>query len=406
MSDGEPGVRLEPNVVVVADAQGIADVARRLASIEVLPLDVESNGLHAYRAVLCTVQLALVEDGAVREVFVIDAITAGDEALAPLRALFGDDGPQKIVHDLAFDARILAKHGAPLGNVYDTAIAARFLGTPSTSLASLVSARLGVSLSKELQHHDWGARPLGEELHPYLAADVAYLPALAGSLRVDVEQKGIAEEVAAETRYRLETASAARDDDDPRPTYARIKGANDLDPLALSTLRHLAEVREKAAQRWNVPSFKVVGNDTLLMLSKKRPQSVPELRAMRGLDRGRGVSITGELLGAIQRGARDRDVPEAERAAFFTPPPPVPRELIEARRAREHRLTAWRRAEAKKREVDEQVVLPGHCLQEIADRAPTSREELATIGGIGAIRVTRDGDEILRAVAGIPVPNP
>ena len=398
-----------PRILVADSARAIAEVARTIARASVVPIDVESNGLHAYRAALCTLQIGVVEgDGVeVAEVHVVDPVVAArsapiDEVLAPLRDALGASGPKKIVHDLGFDARILAKHALPLGNVFDTSLAARFLGVTSTSLAAIVQARLGVVLSKELQQHDWGKRPLDAESLPYLAADVAHLPAIARGLEEEVANKGIGPELEAETAWRLSTALAARDDDDPRPPWARIKGMQELDGPTLAVLRQLADVREEAARRWDVPPFKVIPNETLIALARKRPKSAYEARAVRGLDRGRGAAIVGELLSAIRRSERERDVPAAERDAFLAPPPPLSRAQIDARRGREHRLLRWRRAEAKRRGVDEQVVLPGHCVQELADRAPATREELATIGGIGAVRVERDAEAILAAVAGPP----
>lgn len=388
--------------IIVEGAEAIALTSLRLASAQCLAIDVESNGLHAYRASLCTLQIGVVDGDAdvVSTVYVVDSLGVSDAELAPLRAPLGDAGPRKLVHDLAFDARLLARRGVPIGRLFDTSIAARFLGVTSTGLAALVAARVGATLSKELQHHDWARRPLGPEVLPYLAADVAHLPALARSLEADIESKGIALEVEAETAFRLAGALADLDDLDPRPPYARIKGASELDPIALAVLRRLAEVREGAAQRWDVPAFKVLGNEQLLQLARKRPSTLHDARAIPGVDRGRGASLGPELLAAIAHGAREADVPAAERDAFFARPPPPARALVEARRAREHRLSAFRRAEAKRRGVDEQVVLPGHCLQEIADRAPSTREELATIGGIAETRIDRYADEILRAVAG------
>ena len=388
--------------VIIVDAEELArSMATRATSSDPLPLDVESNGLHAYRAVTCTVQLGIGSGGGaeVHEVAVLDPIVGGAGVLAAFRDVFGAAGPRKIVHDLAFDARMLARDGVPLGNVFDTSLAARFLGVTSTSLASLVEARLGVKLEKGLQHHDWGRRPLGPELHGYLAADVAYLPALARVLQAELEEKGIAAEVQLETDHRLSTA-LFDEGDDARPPYVRIKGALDLDAPSLAVLREVAHVREHAAERLDSPPFKVLGNDVLLALAKNKPPSVDAVRAVRGLDHGRGAALALDLAEAVRRGLAAGDVPVDERAAFLTAKAPLAREQIDARRGREHRLSAFRRAEAKRRGVDEQVVLPGHCLQDIADRVPTTQGELATIAGIGAIRVERYGDAILAAVRG------
>ena len=45
--------------------------------------------------------------------------------------------------------------------------------------------------------------------------------------------------------------------------------------------------------------------------------------------------------------------------------------------------------------VDEQVVLPGHCLRDLADGAACDLDALARTPGIGRFRVDRDGDALL-----------
>ena len=98
------------------------------------------------------------------------------------------------------------------------------------------------------------------------------------------------------------------------------------------------------------------------------------------------------------------DIPDDERAQFFAEAARPPRAFIEARRGREQRLSAWRKRTAKERSVDEQVVLPGHCLQDIVDAEPVDVSALAQIPGIGTRRVERDGAAILAAMQPPPEP--
>jgi ribonuclease D len=79
--------------------------------------------------------------------------------------------------------------------------------------------------------------------------------------------------------------------------------------------------------------------------------------------------------------------------------PRIPGALLRARRAREQRLTRWRKDEAKKRGVDEQVVLPGHCLQDLADVSEPSLEAIARVPGLGSFRVDRDGAGLVAALS-------
>jgi ribonuclease D len=104
------------------------------------------------------------------------------------------------------------------------------------------------------------------------------------------------------------------------------------------------------------------------------------------------------MLRAVAAGIAEGAIPEAERALFERPR--VPSAIGKARRAREARLLAWRREAAKARGVDEQVVLPGHCVKELAESGPATREEIANVPGLGAFRAERDGEAILRALEG------
>jgi ribonuclease D len=388
-------------VTLVADEAALGRAIAALSRARVVALDAESNGLHAYRAVLCTLQLGgAYDDDEISEVFVVDALALGDAKLTALGPLLGEQGPHKLVHDLAFDVRILAQHGLVLGRVIDTSILARFLGEKSTGLAALVGARVGIKLSKELQQHDWARRPLGRELLPYLAADVMYLPRLARGLQEAAREAGVAEDVEEETRYRLASALAAGDEVDPRPPYVRIKGAGPLDVPGLAVLRELAAVREAESARLGVPPFKVVANDVLLELARRRPRTPEEIRAVRGLERGRGAGCVRAFAQAIARGLELGAIPAEEHEAFFARKPAPPREHVEARRAREQRLTGCRRAIAKARGVDEQAVLPGHCVQDLAELSPVDAEGLARVPGLGAHRIARDGAAILAALRG------
>src|SRR5690349_14549323 len=117
-----------PPPLVVRDPAALAALAARAARAPRIAIDVEANGLFAYRAALCTVQLAFPE-GDDRAIAVIDTLAVDP---APLAAVLGPEGPVKVLHDLTFDARLLAEAGAPLGRVRDTSVTARLLGIAAT----------------------------------------------------------------------------------------------------------------------------------------------------------------------------------------------------------------------------------------------------------------------------------
>ena len=262
-------------------------VARSAAASPLVALDAEGNGLFAYRARLCTVQLAW-QDGGETRIAIVDALETDCRILSDL---LGANGPVKVLHDFTFDVKLLADAGVVLSNLRDTSVLARMLGRKATGLASLLSSELGIVVEKELQQHDWSQRPLGARHIEYLAGDVRHLLALHDKLSELARAADIEEEALVECAFKYEMAIAAPRE--KRPAYLRIKGIDTLDPVGLAVLRRLVEERERIAEQWDVPPFKVAGNDLLLILARARPATPEELGRVR-----RGISRTKYAAGA------------------------------------------------------------------------------------------------------------
>jgi ribonuclease D len=387
MSPSSPSARR-----IVSRDDELREVVEAAARARRLAVDVEASGMFAYRARPCTVQLAWDDGG---QVVVVDALAT---SIAPLGELLGPGGPVKIVHDVAFDARLLAESGIALANVHDTSVAARMLSRLATGLATLLDAELGIPIVKTMQHHDWRLRPLDDQMLDYLAADVVYLEALERKLWIEVDVHGIEDAVLEETRYRVASAIAAAQPLEIAPPYARVKGAGRLAERELAALRVAAELREREAERRDVPPHKVAPGDTLIAIAKARPTTAQELARIRGLPIGTPAArdFAAALLPLLA--AAGNRIPEDERRYFEPVRMPVAQARL--RRQREIRLTAWRRTEAKRRGVDEQVVLPGHCLKDAVDANVESVEDLSCVPGLGEFRVRQDGDAILQALQG------
>jgi ribonuclease D len=381
---------------VVARDDELRDVVTAAARASRVAVDVEASGMFAYRARPCTVQLAWDEGG---QVAVVDTLAT---SIAPLGELLGPRGPVKIVHDVAFDARLLAESGIALANVHDTAVAARMLSRLATGLATLLDVELGVHIGKTMQQHDWRMRPLDDRMLEYLAADVVHLEALEQKLWTEVGGHGIEDAVLEETRYRIATAIAATQPPEVVPPYARVKGAGRLAERELAVLRVAAELREREAERRDVPPHKIASADTLIAIARARPQTAQELARVRGLPAGTPAGRSfATALAPLLATAGDH-IPESERHYFEPVRMPVAQARL--RRQREGRLIAWRRAEAKRRSVDEQVVLPGHCLKDAVDADVETLDDLSRVPGLGDFRVRQHGDAILQALKGDEAP--
>jgi ribonuclease D len=371
----------------------LADVACAASRAPRLALDVEGNGLFAYRPKLCTVQLAWQEAGATH-VAIIDSLAV---SVAPLRDLLGPAGPVKLLHDCTFDVRMLHEAGIELARVEDTSVTARFLGRQATGLASLLASDLGIQLSKRLQQHDWSQRPLSAEHMEYLAADVAHLADLTDVLRAEASRIGIEAEITEECAYKLSVSLAPPRE--RRPTYLRIKGNTPLDAEHTAALRSLVRAREVLASELDVPAFRVAPSELLLEMARRMPRTLADLASYKMPFASRHPDAAARLLAAVTSS------PEAETDEDSKPEaPPFDRRIAQRRRARQKRLSAWRQAEAEARGVDEQVVLPGHCLSDLVDLEDVTVDAIASVSGIGAMRIERYGEALEALLCGAENP--
>lgn len=371
----------------VETPQELQAVVARALERPRIAIDLEGDGYFRYRARVCTLQMNLGD-----ELVVVDTLKCWEPSI--LGPLLGPQGPQKILHDAAFDARLLWAQDVELGNVFDTALAARLLSAPATGLSSLLSERLEVAITKDQQQADWGRRPLDAEALRYLHDDVRHLFDLADSLEKDVIECDIAAELRVECEYML--GQARKTPGDPPPPWLRIKAGRKSPPLAQAVLREAAALRERVAAEWDVPPFRVTHDRMLVELAKRRPTDVAGLKAIRGLLSGRGKGLAQAWLAAVDRGVKAGRVPVEDLAE----PGSVPDSAERARRKRlEKALSKWRGTEATARNVDIQVVLPGHGVKALVGAQPQDAQELAAIEGLGDVRIERYGAQWLALVA-------
>lgn len=386
---GGPPVAFVELAAPLISAEEVARLAARLARASLLALDAESNGLYAYRPSLCTLQIAWAGPGGEVGAAVVDTLRA---PVGPLAAVLGPGGPPVVVHDLTLDARLLQACGVTLDNVRDTSVAARLLGRTNLGLAALVASELGGRVDKALQNHDWARRPLLAEHLAYLAGDVTCLVPLWHELSAHVTLAGIEDEVAEETAYKLAEALHPKP---ASPAYQRMRGFDRLDRLGRSVLRRTHLEREAIAEALDVPPFRVAPNEWLLALALARPTSEG---ALCQLDLARAQPVVLRHAEAWVRAVRQGLAPEATDVEPLPTRRPEDRAWLDRRRAREARLRAWRRGQAQARGVDEQAVLPGHCLSDVAALREVTLGALGAVPGLGPRRLARDGEVLLELV--------
>src|SRR5690606_6938052 len=120
--------------------------------------------------------------------YVVDTLAVTD--LTPLAGVFAAPDLEVVFHDADYDLRILYRDfGLRVRGLFDTKLAAQFLGEPAIGLASLTEKYLGIRLEKKHQRADWAQRPLPDYLLEYAAEDTRHLPALRDRLKAELEAR-------------------------------------------------------------------------------------------------------------------------------------------------------------------------------------------------------------------------
>jgi ribonuclease D len=358
----------------VADPAALVDTARALERAAEIAVDVETNGMHAYRARLCFVQLATEAD-----IYVVDTLAPGVEARA-LQSSLGDPARRKVFHDAQGDLRVLVREGLAVRGLFDTQRAATLLGLPRLGLGDLVQERFQVKLAKEHQTADFGARPVSPELRSYVADDVRYLLPLAAQLEAEARTAGILEEL--ELDFERLCAEALEPESPPR---VKVPGRDTL-ATAIGTEADRLRHREAAAR--DVPIGRVLSNAGIAEIATKRPTT---LAALAKLPNVKGSFVRGvgeEMLATIAR--LTAQAAAGELPATDPGPPRDPR-----RRDREAALKAWRSEAAKQRGVTPSVVLPTYLVERLATSPPADEAELAALPWMGAKRLGLYGPALL-----------
>ncbi len=250
---------------LVQDAAGLERLLEALRPAPAVALDTESNSFHVYRERVCLLQLSTREQDWVVDPLAVD--------VRPLGALLCD-GRETVLHGADYDVRCLRReYGWRLPRLFDTMVAARRLGRDGLGLSALVAARFGVQLSKANQRSDWGRRPLSPDQLAYAALDTHYLLPIAEELRLEMEQKGLAEQAYAE--FQRIAAVEPKEKVFDQEGWRRLKGARELDAPGKAVLRALWIAREARASEADRPPFKVLGEQAMLELAKVRP-ATPE----------------------------------------------------------------------------------------------------------------------------------
>lgn len=296
----------------ITTARDLDHLVEDLAEHPFLAFDTEFVSEHTYRSHLCLVQIAAPDTLAV-----IDALEVPN--LEPFWRLLAEEGRTTVVHagreEFGF---ILHAIGTRPSSLFDIQVAAGLVDHDfPAGYAAICRRMLGVSTSKGETRTDWRQRPLSEAQMQYALDDVRHLERLWRLLEDKLAKLGRSEWMIEE----MASWQADVTESFERKRWRRVSGLNGLSRRELAVARELWHWRDRLAEDRNMPPKRVLRDDLLVELAKRKSPDERQIKAIRGMQRSDFRHIIDDISKAIDTGLKlpDSECPGGER--HRAPPP-------------------------------------------------------------------------------------
>jgi ribonuclease D len=268
--------------------------------------DTEFVSEHTYRSQLCLIQVA-----APGILAVIDTLKVRE--LDPFWRLLTEPDRTTVVHagreEMGF---ILHAIQARPARLFDVQVAAGLVDHDyPAGYASIVRRFLNAQTNKGETRTDWRQRPLSAAQLDYALDDVRHLEQLWSKLAGKLEAAG-------RTAWMQEEMATWQNDVEEsftRKRWRRISGLNGLPRRELAIARELWHWRDQVAESRDMPPKRVLRDDLIVELCKRKSADPAQIGAIRGMQRSDLRHIMNGLSEAIARGLAcpEDDLPGGER---------------------------------------------------------------------------------------------
>ncbi len=246
--------------------------AQEWSKLSEIAIDLEcENNLHHYGSYITLIQLSSRTKN-----WIIDALAV--TKMDPFIKMLENPSIRKFFHDVSFDLRIIC-HQWPcrLKNIFDTQIAALFLGKKEVGLGYLLESYFGVHKMHKFQMADWTKRPISDEMLSYAVTDTLHLLALKDHLTAELKELGRLSWVEEECAF-----IEQRPWEYTEGTFSDLKGFNAVTDKERGIIKSIFHLRDKIAKRVDRPVHFVLSNSLLMKLAAA-PPSLSDWQNMRGV---------------------------------------------------------------------------------------------------------------------------
>ncbi len=277
----------------ITDPDDLDQLCQRLRSADLIGIDTEFVSEDTFYPELCLIQISTRD-----EMAAIDTCVLND--LQPFWKMLTEGEHVTILHagreELNFMMRAV---DAQPKRLFDVQIAAGFCSNEYPSAyGSVVNKFLGHKVAKGEQRTDWRKRPLTKAQISYAIEDVRYLLDLYHrqvELMTESGRLSWFEDEMESWQQEVKTALNRKD-------WRRVSGIGKLNPRSLAIVRELWTWRYEEAQRRNQPQKRLLRDDLIVELAKRKVDSPERIMAIRGMERSAVRRKADELAECVRRG--------------------------------------------------------------------------------------------------------
>jgi ribonuclease D len=231
---------------------------------EVLGIDTEcENNLHYFGTFISIIQVSSKTKN-----WIVDVLKL--QQIEPLLSMLAERGIVKIFHDASFDLMILYhQFRCRPQNIFDTQVAALFLGKRELGLGALLKEYFNASKENHFQMIDWTRRPLSEDMLSYAVGDTKYLLDLRERLSSELKEKNRLHWVEEEFRAIEEKGLVYEE-----KSFMDFPGNVLFTDRQRSVLKCLFDLRKDMAKAANKPPYYVISTKRMTELVRDPPKSL------------------------------------------------------------------------------------------------------------------------------------
>lgn len=273
--------------VFVDSIDSMWTMVTQLKAAKEIAVDLEHHDNRSYIGIVSLMQISTRDQD-----WIIDTIQPWRTELQALNVVFADPSIIKVFHGAFMDIVWLQRDlGLYVVGLFDTYHAARALGYPQASLASLLSRFVNFDADKKYQMADWRIRPLPEEMFNYARSDTHFLLYIFDRMRNElVERSNLQNPEENRILTVLQNSKDTSLQRYERFTYDAKTGKGSggwynmlsrtpgmFDKVQFSVLRAVHEWRDRVARDEDDGVQYVMAKHTLLSIARSMPMDLKSL---------------------------------------------------------------------------------------------------------------------------------